>query len=249
MDREASSQRLSRISTIWTLVYQAHGAPADAAAAQRELMQRYGGAAHRYLLGALRDPDAADELFQEFALRFVRGDFKNARAERGRFRDFVKTALFHLVVDHQRRQQKRPRPLADDAGPAVAPQDPGESERIFLESWRDELMERTWLALQEWENSTGQPHYTVLHFRGEHPNLSSAEVAAQLGPRLGRAYSVDALRHALQRAREKFTDLLLEEVVHSLEGPSPERLEQELADLGLLTYCRAALRRRAGAAR
>src|SRR5262245_41794459 len=97
-DPEKVHERLSRITTLWSLVYEAHGDAADAAkAAQHRLMDRYGGAAHRYLLGALRDADAADDLFQDFSLRFLRGDFRNADPERGRFRDFVKTALFHLI--------------------------------------------------------------------------------------------------------------------------------------------------------
>ena len=64
-----------------------------------------------YLGRALGDPEAADEVFQEFALRLLRGDLRRADPERGRFRDLVKTAVFHLIVDHRRRQQARPRPL------------------------------------------------------------------------------------------------------------------------------------------
>ena len=37
------------------------------------LLQRYQGVVYRYLLGSLRDADAADELFQEFALRCLQG--------------------------------------------------------------------------------------------------------------------------------------------------------------------------------
>src|SRR5262245_61954396 len=103
---EGPAQRLSRISTLWTLVNQAHrGAPDVVGSAQQRLLEHYGGAVHRYLLGGLRDPEAADELFQEFAVRFLRGDFQNADRGRGRFRDYVKTSLFHLVADYQRRRK------------------------------------------------------------------------------------------------------------------------------------------------
>jgi DNA-directed RNA polymerase specialized sigma24 family protein len=57
---------------------------------------------YRYLLKALRDPEAAAEQSQEFALRFVRSDFKEADPERGRFRDFLRTVLYHLVVNYYR---------------------------------------------------------------------------------------------------------------------------------------------------
>src|SRR4051812_24978980 len=101
-------QRLTHISTLWSLVHRAHeGTGSALTEAQRQLLERYAGAAHRYLLGGLRDADAADEMFQEFSLRLLRGDFKNADPHKGRFRDFIKTALFHLIVDYQRRRRDR----------------------------------------------------------------------------------------------------------------------------------------------
>lgn len=246
MDHDSRNQRLSRISTLWSLVYQAHqGSGEGVSAAQRALLERYGGAVHRYLLGALHDPDAADELFQEFALRFLRGDFKRADRERGRFRDFVKTALFHLIVDYQKRQQKRPQPLAGAwQEPSVAPPTVSDAERGFLESWREELLEQTWGALAQFEQKTGQPYHTVLHVRAEQPLLSSAELADQLSRQLDKSFTVPAVRQALHRAREKFADLLLNEVVHSLESPTVPQVEEELLALGLLAYCRSALDRR-----
>ena len=242
MEQDGYQQRLSRITTLWSLVDQAHQGSADASsAAQRHLLERYSGAVHRYLLGALRDADAADELFQEFCLRFLRGDFRRADPERGRFRDFVKTALFHLIVDHQKR--RRPLPLGTDE-PASTPTPFTETEQAFLSSWREELMDRAWLGLAEIERKTGQPCYAILRYRTDQPLLSSAELAEQLGTRLGKALTVAGVRQALLRARERFTELLLAEVEQSLQNPGQADLEQELIDLGLLSYCKTALERR-----
>ena len=44
--------------------------------------------------------------------------------------------------------------------------------------------------------------------------------------------------------REKYVDLLLDELAASLHEPTAEQLEQELIVLGLLDYCREGLRRR-----
>src|SRR5262245_20140358 len=113
MEENDPAHRLSRITTLWSPALRVHGDTTERAGrARQEFMERYGGAVHRYLLGALRDAEAADELFQEFALRFLRGDFKHANPERGRFRDYLKTALFHLIGDYQRRQRAQPPPLA-----------------------------------------------------------------------------------------------------------------------------------------
>ncbi|MFO0845277.1 MAG: hypothetical protein U0797_23320, partial [Gemmataceae bacterium] len=105
MDSDAHRERLSRIQTVWTLVLQAHQDRQDPEnAARKELLLRYRGAVYRYLLGTLHDADAATELAQEFALHFLEGRFRRADPQRGRFRDLVKVALRHLVIDHWRRQ-------------------------------------------------------------------------------------------------------------------------------------------------
>ena len=99
MVTESSNQYLSEISTQWSLLYKAHSEQQDVASpAQVQLLLRYSGAIQRYLLGAVRDPDAAQELSQEFAFRFIRGDFQVVDPERGRFRDYVKTVLFRMVA-------------------------------------------------------------------------------------------------------------------------------------------------------
>jgi RNA polymerase sigma-70 factor (ECF subfamily) len=236
--------RLSRISTCWSLVFQAHKGQADAAGlAQQALVQRYCGAIYRYLLGALRDPDAADDLSQEFALRLVRGDFKNADPGRGRFRDFVRTSLFHLIVDYQKRRQSGPRALPDDAPDRAAEAADLTSDREFLARWREELMSRAWEGLAEMEREAGQPYYTVLRFKAENPDVRSAEAARLLGVQLGKPLTDVGVRKTLERARDRFADLLLDEVARSLQTAEADRLEQELIDLDLLPYCKPALER------
>src|SRR5947208_1455852 len=151
MQNAELEQRLSRMATLWSVVFQAHGSAADATvAARHRLMLRYSGAAYRYFLGAVHDPDAAGELCQEFAVRFLRGDFRRADPQRGRFRDYVKTALANLVNDYHREREARPRPLAADAAAPAAPAAAGAaSEPDFLGGWRHELLNQTWAALAE----------------------------------------------------------------------------------------------------
>jgi RNA polymerase sigma-70 factor (ECF subfamily) len=239
MDADSLNQHLSRISTLWTLLQQAHAGADDAAtAAQRLLMQRYLGAVYHYLLGALHDAGAAEELLQEFAVRFLRGDFRRADPQRGRFRNYLKTALIHLVDDYYRAERARPRPLPPDvAGPttssaAEAPE--------FLESWREELLTQTWAALAE-----GHPtFFAVLIFHVQNPEAASPQIAEQLSVQLGKPFTAGQIRVTLHRARAKFAELLVDEVTRSLEAPGPAELVQEIRDLDLLKYCRAALKRR-----
>src|SRR5262245_8249407 len=214
MDPAELENRLSRIATQWTAVFRAHAeTEADAAAAQRVLMQRYSGAVYRYLLGAVRDADVAGDLCQEFALRFVRGDFRRADPERGRFRDYLKTALVHLMTDHHRQRQAAPRPLAPDAPEPTVPSE-ADSERDFLQSWREELLERTWRALAE-----AQPEYhAVLLLRVANQDMPSPQMAEQLSRQLGKPVNAAWVRQAQHRAQERFAELLLDEVACSLGG-------------------------------
>lgn len=241
MQRETPDDRLSRISTLWTMVFEAHaGRAGGAAAAQNALMHRYGGAVHRYLLGALRDADAAAELSQEFALRFLRGDFRRADPERGRFRDYVRVSLSRLASEYHRKQKRKPAPLSSDA-PDPAVEDSGcDDDRAFIASWREELLERTWQALAE----ANLAFHTVLLHRIDHPDASSAQMAEQLTALLGKAVNAAWVRKTLQRAHDKFADLLVEEVARSLQTAESEPLREELEELELLKYCGAALERR-----
>lgn len=234
--------RLSKIETLWSVVREAGADSTGSHAAQSRLLEVYGGAVRRYLLGALRDEAAADEVFQEFALRFVRGDFKSADPERGRFRSFVKTAVYHLIVDHQRRRKRdqHQKPLVVEPEDVVATH-LDEMEQEFVASWRDELLSRAWQALEEHQATTGKAYFTVLKCRSDHPSASSTDLAAELSAKLDRPVAPGNARVLLHRAREFFAELLLDAVRDSLVHPTRQDLEEELITLDLLTYCRAAL--------
>jgi hypothetical protein len=149
-----------------------------------------------------------------------------------------------MMVDH-RRKTGVPTPAVPDDVPdpgAAVPGDRLDSE--FLAGWREQLLDRAWDALLALERATGQPYYTVLRLRVDCPNLSGEEYRRAVGERVGREYAPAAARQVLHRARERFTDLLLDEVRQSLGGAGEDRLEEELVDVGLLGYCRSALDRR-----
>ncbi|HMC63784.1 MAG TPA: hypothetical protein VKI65_02485 [Gemmataceae bacterium] len=248
MATDSSNQYLSEISTQWSLLQKAHSDRQDVASpAQMQMLLRYSGAIQRYLLGALRDPEAAQELSQEFAFRFVRGDFQGADPERGRFRDYLKTVLFRMVANYFKQRNQQPRPLPDVvADPLATPPEGPDPERAFLDVWRGELMDRAWQSLAQIQKQTGQPYETVLRMKVDSvgTNLSSGQMAEELRHQFGRTFTSDGVRKLLQRAREKFAQFLLEDVAHSLQNPSPHQLELELRELGFLAYCRPALERR-----
>src|SRR5579885_3320411 len=220
MEPERSVKNISVMETAHTLVDRVIRGPAAGAggADQERFLKVYGPAVHGYLQ------------------RFDPG--------RGRFRWYLKTVLYHLVVDYQRRR-RGPEPLDPERhAPAVAPPSEFESDREFTAAWRAELLGRAWEALAAWERQSGQPLYTVLRLRTERPELRSPQLAEVLAGQLGQRVSPEWVRKRLFQAREKFTAFVLDQVAQSLPGGSDEELTREVEELGLLDYCRDALEKR-----
>jgi DNA-directed RNA polymerase specialized sigma24 family protein len=248
----ALNDRLSAMNTCWQQVRAASLAAAVARddqdyqavqLAQWELLERYGGAVQRYLLGAVHDEDLAQELAQDFAIEFLKGACKGADPARGRFRDFVKGIAQHLVANHFRKRKKLPGHLPTDHPEAAEPQARA-GEATFIDCWRDQLLSRAWQALSNLEQQTGQPYHAVLKHKADHPDESSEQMAGAMSQQLQRPLNAPAVRKALQRAREKFAGLLLADLSASLGEPGQEALVQELIDLRLYEYCRPALERK-----
>jgi RNA polymerase sigma-70 factor (ECF subfamily) len=240
MEPECRNECLSQIATPWSLIGRMYAGQDEAASSALGLfLQRYSGAVYRYLLGAVRDEDAALELCQEFALRCLRGDFRRADPRYGRFRDYLRTALIHLVSDYRRARRSQPRSLPPrdlESGPRAPELDEGD----FLPSWREELLERTWQALAKARPTL----HAVLLLRVQQPELPSARLAGLLAERLRTPFTPVNVRVALHRARDKFSELLLDEVAATLEAPAEADLLEELRELRLLKFCAPALGRR-----
>jgi RNA polymerase sigma-70 factor (ECF subfamily) len=155
-----------------------------------------------------------------------------------------------LIVDHQRRRKKADHPNADVEQLAAAAETAGDSadDAAFLKSWREDLLARAWQQLADDERKTGKPYHTVLRARAELPELSSTDLAATLSERLGREITSANVRVLLHRSRELFAECLLTAVTDSLPENRRDLLEEELIELQLLDYCRAALERQADGA-
>jgi RNA polymerase sigma factor (sigma-70 family) len=248
MREQEIEQHLSQIATQWTMLYQAHkGRQDEAMAARSLLMQRYCGAVFRYLMRAVRDVSVAEDLTQEFALRFIQGRFGQADPDQGRFRNYVKGALFRLVQDHYREVGRAPKAVQLDQDAPVEASDENEAaEQAFRDSWRQELLSRAWKGLAGVEAETGQPYHEVMRLRVDQPDLSSADIAEHLARKLGRPFTAAGVRQLVHRGRERFAEVLLDDIRETMEGAPMDRVMEELAELNLLKYCKDILDRKHG---
>lgn len=242
VDKIDEDPHLSRIETRWTLIFEAKRGDERAGEAKRILMERYCGAVSRYLLASVRDVDAAEELAQEFALRFIRGDFKNAEPGRGRFRDYVKRSVYHLMMDYHRARRVQIRSLDSEVDDNQSPSGwIDELDRSFVESWRNELLARAWAQLSIEQKRTGKPYFEILKTRVDHPDLKSEILAEMLSVKLGKKVDAGWVRVNLHRSRDRFVELLLREVASTLDDPTVEHLEEELVELDLYERCKHVL--------
>lgn len=240
-ESQLRQSRISKIETLWSIVRRAHDDDLSISkTAQEKLLEIYGGAIKRYLLSTLRDETVAHDLYQEFALKLIKGDFHRTAPEKGKFRFFVKTVTRNLIRSHFRKQNRHSQtgvPMEE-----IAQLEEGDKQdyQLFGESWREDLLFRTWQSLAEHQQKTGVTYYSVLNLRVTHPELDGDSFAEKLSNELGRQVNPATARVQLHRAREKFANLLIDDVANSLEDDSRNQVEQELIELGLMEYCRPA---------
>ena len=225
-----AADRLSQIQTEWSAILEM-GSGEEPQTRQSELLMRYAGAVYRYLLVVAKNDEVAADLAQEFAYRFLRGDFRSADPSRGRFRDFLKRSVVNLAMDHFRRVRRRSQLETPEAIEESESKMEQTWERAFDESWRREILDRTWRRLEP-----AADQWAVLRLRADFPDSNSVELADRVGQRLGREVSSDWTRQTLARGRSKFAELLRVEVAESLGGADHDCVDEELSRLGLLKY-------------
>jgi len=192
-----------------------------------DLISRYHDAIERYLRLKLRDANLADEVFQEFWAKLLTGKLAGADSNKGRFRDYIRTVLHRLIIDHFRVKKLQPLPpgdLLDESSPDA------DYDRV----WREVVIKRAMGRLETYEINTPKNRYhTVLQLRQADPQASIEDLAAELSRNNGAPVTPEAFRKTLQRARTKFLDLLVQELRETIHPSEPEDVEAEIFDLGL----------------
>lgn len=196
-------------------------------------MLRYAGAVRGYVGAMLRESQDADELSQEIVVKLLRGDFAGADPQKGRFRDLLKVAVRNQVRTFETKSTRRAgkdldlNQFADDG-----PQDPA-----WDESWRSTVLSNTWSALDHYQRThRGSVAHTILRLRIDFPDDDSPQLAERLAQATAKPFNATSMRQQLHRARLRFAELLLEEVSRLVADPTPDRVQEELVNIGLLDY-------------
>jgi DNA-directed RNA polymerase specialized sigma24 family protein len=215
---------IDEISTRWPLIHD----PA-------QFVLRYAPAIEGYLRALVRDPDQVEEIRQDFLLRVLQKGFLSADNLKGRFRNYLKAAVRNAAISQMRRKTHG---QADPDALAQVPDEIDDSpmDQEWLTHWRSCMLERVWESLELHERQKQDNHaYTVLRIYVDHHEREDSEVMAErAAAQLKKPMRSDAFRKQLSRARRLFAKLLVQEVVQTIESPTPDRIEDELVEVGLL---------------
>ena len=223
----AGSDRLTTLETSWTVIRKAHMIGPAGQAAMRDLIGRYHDAVERYIRLKLRDPHLADEVLQEFWTKLLTHKLAGADHNKGRFRDYLRTVVHRLIIDHFRGRKLQPLPPGDIP-------DESQPDLDYDRVWREAVIRRVWSRLEFFEASTARNRYaTVLHLRVNQPDSPIESLSETLSQQVGTRINPDSFRKTLQRARGKFLELLVEELKQTIHPATTEDIEAEIFDLGL----------------
>ncbi len=225
-------------TTNWSVVVAAgHGSSTAIRKALGELCETYWFPLYAFARRQGQSPEDAQDLTQEFFARFLeRGYFALANRERGRFRTFLLSSLKHFLTEEWRRANRQKR----GGGVSFTPFDPQDAEnrysaepaddlspdRLYDRRWAEALLERTLGRLKKDYDSTGRAAvYQQLQqlIWGPQARLSYAEMGQTLGMNEG------AVKVAVHRLRQRFRELLREEVAQTVENQA--QVEEELRHL------------------
>ncbi|MGE0609838.1 MAG: RNA polymerase sigma factor [Pirellulales bacterium] len=226
---QAHNRVASFATTQWSIVVRA-GQRKDAVAesALAELCRRYWFPLYAYVRRRTRDAGEAQDLTQEFFARLLeKQTLAEASPDRGRFRSFLLTSMKNFLANDRDRAgaQKRGghvRQLSLDwqAGESRLSYEPADHrtpEDSYERQWALTLLDQVVARLQgEFAAAGKSQQFELLKgaLTGDRSDLPYAKLAPQLG------VSDAAARKAAQRLRDRYREMLREEIARTVADPA-----------------------------
>ena len=237
-DEQAAPPRSVFATTHWSAVLAAtdHESP-DASAALEQLCATYWYPLYAYIRHCGHSADDSQDLTQEFFYRLLQKDYlAQVDPRKGKFRSFLLAAVNHFLA----KEWARARTLKRGGRIRFIPLDEAQAEQryqaelsgerspeeIYDRSWAIALLEKVLRRLREETAAAGHAdRFEELKgvLVGERSSLSYAELA----PRLRTTEA--ALKMTVRRLRNRYAELLREEIANTV--PGPQEAEDELRHL------------------
>ena len=219
----------------WSLILAPASNPtANSRRALATLCQTYWNPVYAFIRRNGHDPDATQDLTQEFFARLIEKNYlDDADRKRGRFRSFLLVSVKHFLANEWDRSRALKRGggrlhVSIDAVEAerwYAPSAAGDitPERLFERRWALSLLERVMRRLRaDYAEAGKAPQFQTLEtfLSEESDEKNYEELAARTG------LSVGALRMSVLRMRRKYRALLRAEIAETVE--TPEEIDEEI---------------------
>ncbi len=224
-------------TTHWSVVLEAKGPTPVAQAALERLCRTYWRPIYGFVRRQGVEPEEAKDLTQGFfALILERKDFQSVRQEKGRLRSFLLASLKHFMANERRDAAAIKRGGGRTLIPldAITSDDSGEFHRsdmlsanlLYDRRWAFTVLARVFARLRE--ESQGSANAPLLErlnelLSDEPDRPSQAEIAREFG------MTENAVKQAFHRLRQRYRQLLREEVAHTVATPA--EIEDELRHL------------------
>jgi RNA polymerase sigma factor (sigma-70 family) len=214
-------------TTHWSVVLAAGQESAQSHDSLARLCQLYWQPLYSYIRRSGCKPEDAQDLTQEFFARLVARDYlKSAAPEKGRFRSFLLMALKRFMANEWDRANRQKRGggreiISLDAQDTenrylCEPVDQLSPDKLFDRRWAKVLLERVMTLMEAEFASAGKGSvFTELKpfLSGDDEDLSYGLISQKLG------LSEGTLRVTVHRFRQRYRELLREEVARTVEGP------------------------------
>ena len=224
-------------TTHWSVVLEAQGESPAAQQALEDLCRTYWRPVYGFVRREGVKPEEAKDITQGFfALILERKDFGSVRREKGRLRSFLLASLKHFMMNERRDAAtikrgggKRPVPLDEIESYDFSEIDRGEMlspDLLYDRRWAFTVLDRVFARLREESQRSLNPPLlqrlnTLLSDEPDRP--SQAEIAREFG------MTENAVKQAFHRLRQRYRQLLREEVAQTVATPG--EVEDELRHL------------------
>jgi RNA polymerase sigma factor (sigma-70 family) len=224
-------------TTHWSVVLEAQGQSPAAQEALEKLCRTYWRPIYSFVRREGTKPEEAKDITQGFfALILERKDFQSVRKEKGRLRSFLLASLKHFMMNERRDAATIKRgggrmliPLDEIESYDLSESDRGDTlitEQLYDRNWAFTVLDRVFARLrEESQRSVNAPLLERLNtlLSDEPDRPSQAEIAREFG------MTENAVKQAFHRLRQRYRQLLREEVAHTVATPA--EIEDELRDL------------------
>jgi RNA polymerase sigma factor (sigma-70 family) len=223
------------VTTHWSLVMDAQTQSPAAQEALEQLCQTYWRPIYSFLRREGKSTEDAQDLTQSFfAQVLARGDFAAVRREKGRLRSYLLGSLKHFLANDRRRAMSLKRgqgremisleKLRSEEGIEFESSDLS-ADRVYDRRWALTVLDQVFLCLKN-ENGNMQSglRRRLSEFLASEPSQPwQAEVAREF------SMTENAVKQAFHRLRQRYRQLLREEIAHTVATPAD--IEDELREL------------------